>query len=1009
MTGATWKWPGLHTRRLLTVLLTGIFLSCYAAYAIRISELEKRRVRFENTAGGYAELINFTFQARLKEIDALHRFFEGSSHVTLDEFRRFTEPYVAEGKITSAVEWVPRVSGDERLPFEAAIGAGDEQAGQIVEYDDLGSPTRASDRESYFPVLYAEPLEKNRTAVGVNLASDPSTLQALEKARDFAEPVLVPQPRFFQQAGEPYTFRLFWPVYNGGRDNPASRQANLTGFVAGVYRCADIVEATLAPMPPAGLDVTVSDIGNPEAPQVLYTHTSRTRSTETLYADDTGAGDTIMRYRKTFVLADRTLEISCTPAPGFAGIGVMWSAWLTLFGGVVLTGLLTVHLNFLLERNRKVSTLVSERTEELRESQTRLELALSGADLGYWDWQVQTGNMTFSRRWAGMIGYAPEDLEPHVRAYRRILHPDDREKVLESLRRHLEGLSPRFEAEYRLRHRDGHYIWVLNRGRVIEWDDAGKALRVCGTHHDVTGRKLANQARDLLTAAVEQFGESLVITDVSGRIQYVNSAFERITGYSRAEVIGEFPHLLPGARLDQGLFRKIVEAVESGKTWQGMIDSQKKDGTRYYENMTVSPVLDEDGNVVHHVAVRHDLTDLLRLKEEKQKIELQYQQAQKLESIGRLAGGVAHDLNNLLGPILGYAEMIREKTDPDDRRYDGLKVIHKCGLRARDVVRQLLAFSRKQSLSIKSVDLSAVVAEFQDLLRRTILENVRIEFNLHPGLTIRADVGQVEQILLNLAINAQDAMPEGGLLVIETAAVELDRVHIEKRSGASDLKPGMYAMLQVSDTGQGMEQSVLDHIFEPFFTTKDKSKGTGLGLAMVYGTVKQHNGYIWAYSEPGQGTNFKIYFPLQDEAVQALSPEPDPVSDTGEETIMVVEDNQNIRKMTVQILAGKGYHILTADNGRECLEKLDGLDKSIDLLLTDIIMPDMNGKELYTRVAERYPGLKVIYMSGYTDDIIAHQGVVAGDVPFLQKPFSVRDVAVKVRRVLDGEEGTASA
>ncbi len=985
MTAGTWKWPRLHTRRLLTVLLIGSMFSFYAAHAVHSFEREKQRVQFENSADGHIALIKFAFETRLKEISALRLFFENSAFVSVDEFRLFVEPFITEEAATSAVEWIPRVTAGEL----------------ITEYDPRGGLVGALNRDFHFPIRYVEPLERNRTAIGVDLASDALSIQAMEKARDTAEPGIAPQARVFQGEKDSHAFRIIYPVYHGQSDNSASRRSNLLGFVAGLYRYSDIVEATLFPMPPSGLDVSVSDIGDPEKSRLMYVHPSRTRSEDMTFPADALGEDVSMRYRSTFTLADRVLEIACTPAPGFYSSGVSWAAWMVLFGGVMLTGLLTVHFNFLMERNREVGVLVAERTEALHESRTRLELAFSGAELGYWDWRVQTGEMTFGGRWADMVGYSQEDLIPNVSTWRRSIHPEDKEKVLTALRRHLEGLSLRFEAEYRMLHRDGHYIWVLNRGRVLERDDAGKALRACGTHLDVTSRKLANQARDLLTAAVEQFGETLIISDATGRIQYVNSAFERTSGYSRDEVIGEFPHLLPGGHPHEELSQEIFRTVDSGKTWQGVIDSKKKDGTHWYENAMVSPVFDEDGNISHHVTIRHDLTDLKRLEQEKKNVEMQYQQAQKLESIGRLAGGVAHDLNNLLGPILGYADMIMEKTDREDGRYEGLDMIRQSALRARDVVRQLLAFSRKQSLSIRKVDLSSVAEGLQDLLRRTLLENIRIDYHLRSPLIVKADVGQLEQVIMNLVVNAQDAMPGGGLLVIETAAVELDGVHIRERSGATNVKPGPYAMLQVSDTGHGMEKETLEYIFEPFFSTKDQSKGTGLGLSMVYGTVKQHGGYVWAYSEPGKGSSLKIYLPLMDAPAQASPKDEQTPPDQGEETILVVEDDRSLRNMVVKMLSQKNYNVLTAAGGTECLELLERLDRPVDVLLTDVIMPDMNGKELFTRAERKFPGLKVIYMSGYTDDIIAYHGVLPGDVHFLQKPFSVRDVVSKIRKVLD--------
>jgi PAS domain S-box-containing protein len=515
-----------------------------------------------------------------------------------------------------------------------------------------------------------------------------------------------------------------------------------------------------------------------------------------------------------------------------------------------------------------------------------------------------------------------------------------------------------------------------------------------------------------LAAAVEKVGDSIIVTDKDGVIQYVNSTFLHTTGYTREEVIGKFPYELGGSAGAAHLFPDIVKTLKSGKTWQGMVDSHKKDGSLYYESATISPMFDENGKMIHHVCIRQDLTDRLKLEEEKERLEQQYHQAQKLESIGRLAGGVAHDLNNLLGPILGYAELLLQNTDESDERHSSLDVIHKSGLRARDVVRQLLAFSRKQSLSMKEVDLSTVVEGFQDLLRRTLLENIRIEYRLVGGLTIKADTGQLEQVLLNLAVNAQDAMPEGGILVLETEETLLDAEYIEKHSGAT-IDPGRYAVLKVSDTGHGIDKATLEKIFEPFFSTKDMGKGTGLGLAMVYGTVKQHNGYIWAYSEKGKGTIFRAYFPLLDASPAPVSPPVIETSETpvktGAETVMVVEDDTNVRQLTLQILTQKGYQVLSAESGAECLKLLEKRTDPVHILLTDVIMPDMNGKELYSKVEKRLPGVKVIYMSGYTDEVIAHHGVLDPGTHFIQKPFSTRDLAAKVREVLDDvSHGTIS-
>jgi PAS domain S-box-containing protein len=410
--------------------------------------------------------------------------------------------------------------------------------------------------------------------------------------------------------------------------------------------------------------------------------------------------------------------------------------------------------------------------------------------------------------------------------------------------------------------------------------------------------------------------------------------------------------------------------------------------------------LNDAGKVERIFGTTQDITDQVRLQEEKARLEAQFQQSQKLESVGRLAGGVAHDLNNLLAPILGYGEMLLEDLSEEDVRRAPLEEMVRSGLRARDLVRQLLAFSRKQVLEFKPVDLNQILKQFENLLRRTIREDVAMTMAPAPSLPlIRADTGQLEQVIMNLAVNAQDAMPEGGELTIETVATELDSAYAAERPGVT---PGSYVMLSVSDTGSGMDADTRSRLFEPFFSTKGKDKGTGLGLATVYGIVKQHGGNIWVYSEPGRGTTFKVYLPVSGDA--EIPPErekPEKTELRGAETILLVEDNEQVRDLTWSILRRQGYSVLPAPNGEEALAVFDRHPEPVHLLLTDVIMPGMSGKELFTRAVKRSPRMKVLYMSGYTDNVIAHRGVMDEGVNFIQKPFSVKALAAKVREVLD--------
>jgi len=416
-----------------------------------------------------------------------------------------------------------------------------------------------------------------------------------------------------------------------------------------------------------------------------------------------------------------------------------------------------------------------------------------------------------------------------------------------------------------------------------------------------------------------------------------------------------------------------------------------------------------NANIVHEfgqpviLAVVRDISERKKVEAEKAEIESKYRQAQKVEAIGRLAGGVAHDLNNILSPIIGYGELLIQDFSPDDERLSSVKQIVKAGFRARKLVRQLLAFGRRQTLEYKIFDLNDIIARFETLLRHTIREDIKIEMKLSPHIqSIKADTGQIEQILMNLAVNAEDAMKKGGTLTIETAMTEVDEGFAARNPGS---KTGLFVLLTISDTGCGMEKEVLEQIFEPFFSTKG-SKGNGLGLATVYGIIKQHKGNIWVASNPEKGTTFTIYLPAFGKVFKEEKIDEVVSTDLkGTETILLVEDNEQVRTLTFSILKLQGYTVLAAAGGTEALEISASHNGSIDLLLTDVIMPDMNGKDLYERIIDKYPGIKVLYMSGYTGDVLAHHGILDQGIQFIQKPFRVTDLAAKIRRIFDSTYG----
>jgi nitrogen-specific signal transduction histidine kinase len=408
--------------------------------------------------------------------------------------------------------------------------------------------------------------------------------------------------------------------------------------------------------------------------------------------------------------------------------------------------------------------------------------------------------------------------------------------------------------------------------------------------------------------------------------------------------------------------------------------------------MTGHPIIEKDDEIAYFEVFAEDIT-------ERRTLERQLVQSQKMEAIGRLAGGIAHDFNNLLGVILGHSDILEQHATANERLRKSVEATRNAAERAAALTKQLLGFSRKQMVEPRVMDVNASVLEIEKMLHRVIGEDIELVIRLAPDLGhVKADPGQLSQILMNLTINSRDAMPGGGKLVIETANLELDETYGRQHLGA---KPGPFIMLVVSDTGTGMDSETLSHIFEPFFTTKEIGKGTGLGLSMVYGIVKQNNGYIMAYSEPGHGTTFKIYFPRSEESLPVQQKEKEIAG--GTEAILVVEDEAALRELTCALLEDSGYTVIEAAGVEDAIQIAKDPKRRIDLLLTDVVMPRLDGKELANQMAALRPGLKVLYMSGYTDDVIVHRGVLAQGTLLVQKPFTKSTLLQKVREALSSQ------
>jgi two-component system cell cycle sensor histidine kinase/response regulator CckA len=531
----------------------------------------------------------------------------------------------------------------------------------------------------------------------------------------------------------------------------------------------------------------------------------------------------------------------------------------------------------------------------------------------------------------------------------------------------------------------------------------------------ISGRRISDrhirEQREWLQVTLSSIGDAVIATDLKGQINFMNPAAETLTGWTSSQAaniplsevlqtVNDTAH-----RVAENSVVQLADLKTNSLTIATNLILISKDGTEKFISYTPSPICNQAGQTTGMVLVLRDMTERKQAEEALRHTEAQLIQAQKMEAVGQLAGGVAHDFNNLLTAIIGYSQLIQAQLEPSSPMRHDIDEICKAGQRAAALTSQLLAFSRKQVLQPKILDLNVIVANTSKMLSRLIGEDIRFRTTLDPGLKqVKADPGQIEQVLMNLVVNARDAMPDGGSLSIETANVYLDEIYAEQHV---EVRPGHHVVLVVSDSGCGMDTKTMAKIFEPFFTTKEQGKGTGLGLATVYGIIKQSGGHIWVYSEPDKGTTFKVYFPqIAEEPSSIEAPVQSNLLPQGTETILLAEDDLQVREFASRVLRGLGYKVLEASNGNEALVMAEQTAGTIDILLTDVVMPQIGGKHLSEKLKLHRPEIKVLFLSGYTADSIVHHGVLDKGVAFLHKPFNSGDLVRKVREVLDRIEVT---
>ena len=599
------------------------------------------------------------------------------------------------------------------------------------------------------------------------------------------------------------------------------------------------------------------------------------------------------------------------------------------------------------------------------------------------------------------LGYSPEELQTFS-PFEQI-HPDDHDRVKKAAEdARLSGTGKTLE--YRFRHKNGKWLVLESTSSVITNAD-GDPEKLVIVNRDITERKRAEEALRQseagFRAVVEDAPYGIYRASSSGRFLQVNPALQNMLGYESGEDLlrrnlasdifrhtGEYQHLI-----------EILSGKEEIKDVE--VEWKRQDGTPITVRCSGRSIDDESGVPAYFEVFAEDVT-------EKKVLERQLIMSQKMEAIGRLSGGIAHDFNNLLGVIIGYSRVLTKALSTNMPLREHALEIEKAGQRAASLTKQLLAFSRQQVLTPAVLNLNTLASDMQKMLPQLLGEDIEVSLALDPELgNVKADQSQIEQVIMNLAVNARDAMPMGGKLKIQTTNVELDQAYTWNHPGS---KVGNYVMLAVTDTGTGMDAATLTHIFEPFFTTKERGKGTGLGLSTVYGVVKQSNGYVWVDSAPGKGASFQVYLPRY----MGQSVMEEQIADPreklrGSETILLVEDAEPLRKLAQTFLEEGGFRILSAESGENALEVAARFGGTIDLLLTDVVMPGMNGRVLAEQLLRRQPGMKVLYMSGYTDSFIAGHGVLDPGTHLLHKPFTDDVLIRRVRGVLDGGMKSAPA
>ncbi|UFS71701.1 PAS domain S-box protein [Geomonas sp. RF6] len=629
--------------------------------------------------------------------------------------------------------------------------------------------------------------------------------------------------------------------------------------------------------------------------------------------------------------------------------------------------------------------------ERRRESEEKYRGIFENAPVGIYQTTVQGEILGVNPMLARLFGYASADemlAEKDSTAPSYFADPEVREAIVSAALASHGFVS----TEVIYRRRDGSTFCGTLTMMALR-DKTGEISFLEGFIEDVTLRKKAEEELRKLSEAVKQSPVSITITDADGAVEFVNPMFTRVSGYLPEDVVGKAARILGRSVAPEPYAEEMWSALRDGKVWEGEVHCRKKGGEPLWEHVTVSPIRDTRGGVTHFVALEQDITEQKRIKE-------QLLQAQKMEAVGQLAGGVAHDFNNILTAIIGFASIMQLRMPLTDPLQSNVEQILAAAGRAATLTRSLLTFSRTHNVNLRPANLNDALSDLGRFLKRIISEEISFRTIFGDDIpTVYADVTQIQQVVINLATNARDEMPKGGVLTLETGSRDIDEDFVSCHGLGT---PGSYAVITVSDTGRGMDEEIRKRIFEPFFTTKGVGKGTGLGLSIVYGIVKQHSGFIIVSSTPGNGASFEVFLPAAENCVCTEQESAgDEAAAGGRETILLAEDDAAVRQLMSSILTSYGYRVIVAQDGSEAVRAFEEHGDEVQLLLFDMIMPQMNGKEACEQIRRMRHGVPVLYLSGYTMDYIRDRGDLADGAELLMKPVEPRELLKKVRGMLE--------